>query len=75
MLVSDKEHKKVFPKVPIVGFRNSKSLTDYLASAALPKMDHVGNSEPYWKGTCQVCDYIITNNTFTTKTYGKVIKI
>ena len=30
---SDQEHKKVFPEVPIVGFRNGKSLKDYLVSS------------------------------------------
>ena len=30
LLVADKEHKKVFLDVPVVGFRNGKSLKDYL---------------------------------------------
>ena len=75
LLASDKEHKKVFPEVPIVGFRNGKSLKDYLVRAALPKMDNAGGSEPCGKGTCQVCDHIITTNTFTTKACGEVFKI
>ena len=28
LLAPDKEHKKVFPDVPVVGFCNSKSLKD-----------------------------------------------
>ena len=28
LLVTDKKHKKVFPNVPVVGFRNGKSLKD-----------------------------------------------
>ena len=75
LLAPDKEHKKVFPEVPIVGFRNGKSLKDYLVRAALPKMDNAGGSEPCGKGTCQVCDHIITTNTFTTKACGEVFKI
>ena len=43
--------------------------------AALPKTDNVGGSEPCGKGTCQVCDHIITTNTFTTKACGEVFKI
>ena len=62
LLAPDKEHKKVFPEVPIVGFRNGKSLKDYLVRAALPKMDNAGGSEPCGKGTCQVCDHIIITN-------------
>ena len=56
LLAPDKEHKKVFPEVPIVGFRNGKSLKDYLVRAALPKMDNTRGSEPCGKGTCQVYD-------------------
>ena len=69
LLAPDKEYKKVFPKVPIVGFRNNKSLKDFLVRAELPKMDNAGGSEPCGEGTCQVCDHIITTNTSTTKAY------
>ena len=75
MLAPDKEHKKVFPEVPIMGFPNGKRLKDYLVRAALPKTDNAGGSEPWGKCTCQVCDHIITTNTFTTKVCGKVFKI
>ena len=40
LLAPDKEHKKVFPELPIVGLRNGKSLKDYLMRVALPKMDN-----------------------------------
>ena len=30
LLAPDKEHKKVFPNVTVVGFRDGKSLKDYL---------------------------------------------
>ena len=46
MLAPDKEHKRVFPEVPIMGFRNGKSLKGYLVRAALPKIDNAGGSEP-----------------------------
>ena len=75
LLAPDKEHKKVFPEVPIVGFRNGKTLKDCILRAALPKTDNVGGSEPCGKGTCQLCDHIITTNTFTTKACGEVFKI
>ena len=57
-----------------MGFQNGKSLKDYLVRAVLPKMDNAGGSKPCGRGTCQVCDHIITTNTFTTKTYGEVFK-
>ena len=72
LLAPDKEHKNVFPKVPIVEFRNNKSLKDFLVRAALPKMDNAGGSQPCGKGTCQVCGHIITTNTSTTKAYWEV---
>ena len=74
-LTPNKEHKMIFTEFPIVGFRNGKSLKDYLVRAALPKMDNAGGSEPCGKGTCQVCDHVITNNSFTTKACGQVFKI
>ena len=61
-----------------MGFQNGKSLKDYLVRAALPKMDNAGSSETGGKGTSgifQVCDDIITTNSFTTKACGKVSKI
>ena len=75
LLVPDKEHKKVFTEVPIVGFRNGKNIKDYLVRAVLPKADNVGGSEPCGKRTCQVCDHITTTNTFTTKACEEVFKI
>ena len=41
----------------------------------LPNMHNAGGSEPCGKGTCQVCDPIITTNTFTTKACEEVFKI
>ena len=75
LLAPDIEHKKAFTEVPIVGRPNGKSIKDYLVRAALPKIDNAGGSEPCGKGTCQVCDHIITTNTFTTKACGEVFKI
>ena len=42
---------------------------------ALPNMDTAGGSEPCGNGTCQVCDLIITTNTFTTKICGELFQI
>ena len=50
-----------------MGFRNGKSLKDYLVSAALPKRDNSGGFESCGKSTCQACDHIIRSNNFTTK--------
>ena len=39
LLTPNKEHKKVFSDVSVVGFRSGKSLKDYLVKAKLPKLD------------------------------------
>ena len=51
LLVLDKKHKKVFPDVPVVRFRNGKSLKDYLVRAALPKANETGRCKP-----CEPCE-------------------
>ena len=75
LLAPDKEHKRVFPDVPVVGFRNGKSLKDYLVRAALPKPNETGRCEPCGKKTCLVCNSIRTTTTFTTEVCGEVFKI
>ena len=42
ILACDEDHKKVFPKVPIIGFRDNKDVKSYLVRAVLP-------------GRCQPC--------------------
>ena len=51
LLAPDKEHEKVFPDVPFVGFHNDKSLKDYLVRATLPKANETGRCEPCGKKT------------------------
>ena len=51
LLAPDKEHNKVFPTVPVAGFRNGKSLKDYLVRAVLPKINETGRCEPCEKET------------------------
>ena len=63
LLAPDKKHKKVFPNVPVVGFRNGKSLKDYLVRAVLPRTNETGRCEPCGKKTCLVCNSIRTTTT------------
>ena len=74
LLAPEKEHKKVFPDVPVVGFCNGKNLKDYLVRAALPKTNETRRCEPCGKKTCLVCNSIRTTTTFTTEAYGEVLK-
>ena len=67
LLAPDREHKKAFLDVPVVGFRNAKSLKDYLVRAALPKANEIRRCEPCGKKTCLVCKSIRT----TTALYSR----
>ena len=40
LLAPNKEHQKVFPYVPIVGFHNGKKLKGHLVRASLPILDN-----------------------------------
>ena len=74
-LAPNKEHKKVFPNVPVVGFWNGKSIKDFLVRATLRKLNEGGRCEPSGKKTCLVCDSISTATTFTTEACQKTFKI
>ena len=75
LLAPDKEHQKVFPNVPIVGFCNGKSLTDYLVRAALPRTNETGRCEPCGQKTCLVCNLRRTTTIFTMETYRGTFEI
>ena len=49
LLTPNKEHKKVLPNVPVIGFRNGKSLKDFLVIGTLPKLNEDARCEPYGK--------------------------
>ena len=43
LLTPNKEHKKLFPNVPVIGFRNGKNLKDFLVRAKLPNLTAVAD--------------------------------
>ena len=45
-LACDEEHKKVFPAIPIIGFKSNKNLKSHLGRAALPDINETGRCEP-----------------------------
>ena len=45
-LACDEAHKKVFPEVPIIGFKNNKNLKSHLVRTVLPDINEVGRCEP-----------------------------
>ena len=61
----DKEHQNVFRKVPIVGFRNGKSLKDHLVRASLPILNHTLGNESCGKRNCQACQFFVNTDTFS----------
>ena len=74
LLTPNKEHKKVFPNVPVIGIRNGKSLKDFLVRATLLILNERRRCEPRGKKTCLVCDSISTTTTFTTETCQETFK-
>ena len=74
MLALDKEHKRVFTNLPVVGFSNGKSLEDYLVREALPKINETGRSESCGKKTCLLFNSIRTTTIFTSKACGETFQ-
>ena len=68
ILSCDKIHKEVFQDVPIVGFRNSKSLKDMLVRAKVPPLKQTEGSCKGCSGKrCGVCSFIKCTTQFSDK--------
>ena len=68
LLTPDREHQKVFEKVPIIGFRRAKCLKDIFVRAKVAPLEKK-------KGCCGSCGGIrceIYNHFVTTKTFGSL---
>ena len=46
ILASGDRHKEVLSDVPLIGFKNSKSLMDHLVRSQLPDIEETGVSKP-----------------------------
>ena len=77
ILASDDEHKKVFPDVPLVGFKNNKNLKAHLVRSQLLDLDEVGRSKPCWgkRPPCHLCENIKDTWTFKSKHLDEIHKI
>ena len=75
LLPPDREHRKVFPNVLVVGFRKGKSLKDYLVREALCRTNETGRCKPCGKKTCLVCNSVRNTTTLTTQACRKTFKI
>ena len=60
LLTPDQAHKKVFSEVPIIGFKNAKSLKDHFVRAVLPQLDTEDKSKPCEGAncSCEVCESV-----------------
>ena len=68
LLTPNKEHRSVFPEVPIVGFKRCKSLKDILVRAKLPAIiKGPGESKNCGGKRCGVCEFVNNSSTFTDK--------
>ena len=75
LLTPGKEHKKVFQDIPVVAFRNGKSLKDDFDRTKLPNDEITGRSESCGKENCQVCNFICDTDSFCTKACCEILKI
>ena len=71
ILACDEDHKKVFPEIPIIGFKNNKNLKSHLVRAALPDINEVGRCEPCGgkRAPCQLCSNMKNTSTFKRKVH------
>ena len=62
LLIPDQAHKRVFSEVPIIGFKNAKSLKDHLVRAVLPQLGREGRCKPCEGAnrSCEVCNSVET---------------
>ena len=67
-LTPDAQHRKVFPEVPIVGFKRGKSLKDLLVRAKVPVEKETDGKSCGCQGKrCEVCTFLEEKSTFTNK--------
>ena len=68
ILACDEDHKKVFPEVPIIGFKNNRNLKSHLVRAALPDINEVSRYESSsGKRPCQLCSNMKNASIFKIK--------
>ena len=73
----DDEHKKVFPDVPMIGFKNNKNLKTYLTDSQLPDLDEVGRTKLCGgkRPPCHLCENMKDTCNFKNKYLDEMHKI
>ena len=65
LLKLDREHGKVFERIPIVGFRRAKSLKDIIVRAKVAPLEKKkGSGRTYGCTRCDICKHVISTETF-----------
>ena len=77
ILASDDGHKKVFPDVPMIGFKINKNLKAHLVRSQLPDLDEVARSKPCGRkrSPCHLCENMKDTRAFKSKHLNEVHKI
>ena len=75
LITTDHAHKRIFSEVPIIGFKNAKSLKDHLVGAVLPQLDREGRSKPCEGGnrSCEVCNSAKDTTKFKNQSQKKLL--
>ena len=64
-LTPDREHGNIFERIPIFGFRRTKSFKDILLRAKVAPLERKKASCRSWGGTrCEICQEDVTTKTF-----------
>ena len=77
LLIPDVAHKAVFTSVPIIGFKNDRSLKHHLVWAVLPKGDAEGRSKPCGekKRSCELCKSVNDTSHFKRRDTNEIFNI
>ena len=77
ILAPDDRHKEVFPDVPLMGFKNNKSLRDHLVRSQLPDIEETGMSKSGGgkRIPCHLCKNMKNTCAFKSKHFNEAYKI
>ena len=75
ILECDEEHKKVFPSVPMVSFRRSKTLQNFLVRSKLSNGFHIGSCIGCRDPRCQICQMLLESPEFSNSDGNRTFSI
>ncbi|MEO0687435.1 MAG: hypothetical protein AAFY76_20890, partial [Cyanobacteria bacterium J06649_11] len=75
ILECDEEHKKLFPSIPLVSFRRSKTLRDFLVRSKLSSGFQTGSCTMCHDSRCQICDMLLESREFSNSDGSRTFSI